>query len=144
MPDCICDVKTLRRTEDKNRKIVRKARAKLKQAAFLLQAGKPPKEGLSVWSWVAGLLGQRLWFYGKTRSYTDRLKIDQKACCGCGLCAKLCPMDNLSLVQGKAQAGDWCTMCYRCINRCPERAITLLGRKVLGQERVEDYLRSRK
>ena len=46
---------------------------------------------------MAGLFGQRLYFYNKTKNYTDKLKIDKKKCIGCGQCIKLCPMQNISL-----------------------------------------------
>ncbi|MFC2603782.1 MAG: 4Fe-4S binding protein [Treponema sp.] len=32
-----------------------------------------------------------------------------------------------------------CTICYRCINNCPARAITLIGTDVLEQCRFENY-----
>lgn len=85
-----------------------------------------------------GLFGQRLWFYGKTAGYTDKLKISEK-CVGCGLCVSLCPTKNLSLRDGKAAAGSQCTMCYRCISHCPQKAITLLGDEVIEQCRFEKY-----
>ncbi|MDD7607217.1 MAG: 4Fe-4S dicluster domain-containing protein [bacterium] len=89
---------------------------------------------------IAGLLGQRLWFYNKTRSYTDKLHIDPNACICCGKCVRLCPMKNISIIDNRVQAHDQCTMCYRCINQCPQRAITLIGKEVIEQHRVEDFL----
>ncbi|MDY4909674.1 MAG: 4Fe-4S binding protein, partial [Candidatus Fimenecus sp.] len=44
-----------------------------------------------------------------------------------------------SLRDGKATAEDRCTMCYRCISRCPQKAITLLGDEVIEQCRFEKY-----
>lgn len=89
---------------------------------------------------MAGLFGQRLWFYGKTKRYTDKVHINADKCIGCGKCVSLCPMDNLGLQSGKAVHSGCCTMCYRCINNCPEQAITLLGKKLYEQCRVEKYL----
>ena len=87
---------------------------------------------------LKGLFGQRLWFYGKTAGYTDKLKISEK-CVGCGLCVSLCPTKNLSLRDGKAAAESQCTMCYRCISHCPQKAITLLGDEVIEQCQFEKY-----
>ena len=42
---------------------------------------------------------------------------------------------------GKAAAGKRCTMCYRCISRCPEQAITLLGKEVKEQCGYENIVR---
>ena len=140
MPDCIGDVKALKKPLEQNRQIVLGADQKIKQAAEMLKQGKPTKEGLGLHYHAAGLFGQRLWFYGKTRQYTDKLKIDREKCAGCSQCVTLCPMDNLKIANQKASAGKRCTMCYRCINNCPQMAITLLGNEVVEQCRIENYL----
>ena len=59
---------------------------------------------------------------------------------GCGLCVKMCPMSNISVVEKKAVPADLCTMCYRCINKCPKQAITLLGKQVVEQSVIEKYV----
>ena len=59
---------------------------------------------------------------------------------GCGVCEHLCPMKNISVEEGKAVPHERCAMCYRCINRCPQRAITLLGKEVVDQSVIEKYL----
>ena len=140
MPDCICDVKTLKRSIPQNRKLIKDATNKLIKASHQLKENRPPQEGINVFYHIAGLLGQRLWFYNKTRSYTDQLHIDPNACICCGKCAGLCPMKNISIIDNRVQAHDQCTMCYRCINQCPQRAITLIGKEVIEQHRVEDFL----
>lgn len=133
MPDCILDVKALKRTQEKNQELVRKARQKMDMAIELYQQGRFPREGLHWWNHVAGLFGQRLWFSGKTKHYTDKLKINRERCIGCGLCVEGCPMQNIYIEQKKAFSRDRCTMCYRCINNCPEQAITLIGKKVVAE-----------
>ncbi len=140
MPDCICDVKTLKRTYPKNKQIVERANEKLILAAQKLKEGKPTQEGLGFFYHLAGLFGQRLYFFNKTRQYSDKLKIDTSACIGCGKCVTVCPMNNLTLCHDKAAAGDRCTMCYRCINQCTQKAITLLGAEVIAQHTVKDFL----
>lgn len=140
MPDCIGDEKLLKRTLKENRKLIKIAESKIYNDVKKLKMGEPSKEGLNVFYHVAGLLGQRLWFYGKTSNYTDRLKIKKSLCIGCGKCVSLCPMENLRIFSGKAVPSNRCTMCYRCINRCPTKAITLLGKKVYEQCRVEKYV----
>ncbi len=138
MPDSICDEKLLKKTVEKNRKIIEAADRKIEQCAEKIKHGKYPKDGLRFYNRIAGFLGQRLWFSGKTKNYSDRLKISD-ACTGCGLCSRLCPMKNIVQKNGRAAAGDRCTMCYRCISSCPAQAITLLGNKVVEQCRYERY-----
>ena len=140
MPDSICDEKALKRSLEENRKLIARAEVKIKEAAENLQENRPQREGLGFQYHLAGLFGQRLYFYHKTKDYTDRLKIDVKKCIGCGKCVKLCPMKNLFLRDGTAAAGGRCTMCYRCICQCPAQAITLLGKQVVEQCYIEKYL----
>lgn len=140
MPDCICDVKALKRSNSKNREIVNRATNKLSYAAHQLKEHKPPQEGLNIFYHIAGLFGQRLWFYHKTQLYSNQLQIDLNACVGCGKCEVLCPMKNISIIDNKAHALDQCTMCYRCINQCSQKAITLIGKEIIEQHKITDFL----
>lgn len=140
MPDCIGDEKALKRTAGQNQNLIQTAEEKIKKAAQALGKGAAPREGLGFGYHLAGLFGQRLWFYGKTRRYSDKLRIDQNACVGCGICSSLCPMHNLIIQSGKAVQKGRCTMCYRCVNHCPRQAVTLLGKKLYEQCTIEKYL----
>lgn len=140
MPDSISDEKALKRKYEKNLKLIRNTEIKIRNAAIQTKSGKPPQEGLGIWHHTAGLFGQRLYFYNKTKHYTNKLKINPQKCIGCGLCEKLCPMKNIKLVNDTAISGNKCTMCYRCINKCPKQAITLLGKKVIEQHDINQYL----
>ena len=138
MPDSVCDSKALKKSISENHKIVLEADTKIEQAAQQIKAGIYPQEGLSLLSHMKGLFGQRLWFYGKTTHYSDKLKINSD-CIGCGLCVQNCPLNNIKMTDGKLFASNQCTMCYRCISHCPKQAITLLGKEVVEQCRYEKY-----
>lgn len=140
MPDCIGDEKLLKKTKEENRALVKQAEEKIKKAAQAFKSGQAPREGLSFLYHMAGLFGQRLWFSHKTKQYSDKLKISAEKCVGCGVCAKLCPMGNLSVEHQMAVHHSRCTMCYRCISHCPNQAITLLGDTLHEQCRIENYL----
>ena len=56
------------------------------------------------------------------------------ACTGCGQCARLCPMNNITIQNGKPAWGSDCTHCMACICRCPVEAIEY-GKKSLGKPR---------
>lgn len=46
-------------------------------------------------------------------------------CISCGLCVRICPTRNFTM-QKKAVPQGRCTLCLRCENRCPAKAITVL------------------
>ena len=140
MPDSISDEKALKRSLQDNQTLVKRAALKVKSAAHDLKSGNPPQEGIGLWYHLAGLFGQRLYFRNKTKTYTDKLKIDKNKCTGCRKCVNLCPMKNIRFEEQKAVSGNRCTMCYRCINKCPAQAITLLGKRVIEQCYLEKYL----
>ena len=56
------------------------------------------------------------------------------ACIGCGKCEKLCPMNNITLPNGRPVWGDNCTQCMACICYCPTEAIEY-GKRSLGKPR---------
>ncbi|MFA6357285.1 MAG: EFR1 family ferrodoxin [Candidatus Omnitrophota bacterium] len=56
-----------------------------------------------------------------------------EACIKCGLCAKVCPVNNVELVEGKPKWLDHCQQCMACLQWCPVEAIqykkNTVGRK---------------
>ncbi len=46
-----------------------------------------------------------------------------ETCTGCGLCARLCPMDNIRIEKGRAVMGDDCATCLACFHWCPAEAV---------------------
>jgi ferredoxin/flavodoxin len=139
MPDSIGDERMLKRPLEVNRALVRRADEKIARAASMMIAGRPSREGLSLWAHLAGLFGQRLWFYGKSTSYKDKPTIDIAKCTVCGLCVRSCPMGNLEKRDGGIAHGARCTMCYRCVNQCPAGALTILGKRIYEQPLFEKY-----
>ncbi len=133
MPDCIGDVKLLKKTELQNNEIIRLADEKIDCAVKKIKNGKYPQQGLGFLSRMAGLFVQRLYFGAKTKRYYKKIKIDPKKCVGCGTCVPLCPMQNIAFNNKTVQFLDRCTMCYRCFSNCPQKAITVLGKKVYAQ-----------
>lgn len=46
-----------------------------------------------------------------------------EACTACGACVGLCPLKNVSLINGRPVWGESCTHCMACICGCPSEAI---------------------
>ncbi|GHU82691.1 iron-sulfur protein [Clostridia bacterium] len=49
-------------------------------------------------------------------------------CTSCGLCAKICPVNNIEIKGGKPVFGDHCEQCMACIQWCPGKAINYKGK----------------
>jgi len=139
MPDCPGDVKALKKSLAANKEIIKKADVKIKLSADKLKSGNPTQDGLNMFYHIAGLFGQRLWFYGKTTTYKNKPNVDTGKCIGCGRCADLCPMRNINIIDNKAVSGNKCTMCYRCFSHCPAKALTIQGKEVYEQCLFENY-----
>lgn len=56
------------------------------------------------------------------------------SCIGCGKCAKVCPLNNVTLKDGKPVWGNNCTHCMACICYCPAEAIEY-GKNSVGKPR---------
>lgn len=72
------------------------------------------------------------YFYGAFVSPKKFRTTDK--CVGCGLCAARCPLNSISIRDGKPVWSDRCTHCMACINGCPAEAIEY-GSKTVGRPR---------
>lgn len=52
-----------------------------------------------------------------------RFRADERKCVGCGTCVSVCPMSNISLVDGKPRFGRSCVGCMACAFSCPSDAV---------------------
>ncbi|MDE7082263.1 MAG: EFR1 family ferrodoxin [Clostridia bacterium] len=138
MPDCIGDNKLLKKSEKENAEIISATEEKIRLTAKKIKNGKYPKNGLSFLHRLAGLFGQRLYFYNKPLNYCKTVSVDSKKCVSCGICGGLCPMKNISIEDNKVVFKDRCTACYRCFSHCPKQAITVMGKKFYTQYYFEE------
>jgi ferredoxin len=64
----------------------------------------------------------------------DKLFYADEKCNSCGICEKVCPVNNIILFDGKPQWQHRCQQCLACIHYCPEIAIQY-GDKTLHKGR---------
>jgi ferredoxin len=90
--------------------------------------GRPPEEwGEMRTSRSGATVSDRVWgfVYRATENWCrTRLHADEQ-CEGCGLCAQLCPVDNVEMRDGRPCFGDQCVLCIRCLHACPQEAIQI-------------------
>lgn len=55
-------------------------------------------------------------------------------CNGCGKCVEVCPLNNVTLFNGKPKWDKNCTHCMACINSCPQKSIEY-GKSTKGKNR---------
>ncbi|HRU06326.1 MAG TPA: EFR1 family ferrodoxin [Candidatus Brocadiia bacterium] len=64
---------------------------------------------------------------GWLHAHGAALSADPAKCVRCGLCAKLCPVRNITLDPAPV-FGMACELCMRCLAFCPKNAITFAGK----------------
>ena len=55
-------------------------------------------------------------------------------CVGCGKCARVCPLNNIKMIDRKPRWGGKCAHCMACYGNCPVEAIEY-GDRTKGKER---------
>lgn len=114
------------------RQIVAKAEPDIDRVISAIRAGQgfaPPRNNLYD-RFMSGPVNPVFYsFFVKANAFTA-----SDDCTGCGQCARLCPINNITIQNGKPVWGGNCTHCMACICYCPTEAIEY-GKKSLGKPR---------
>ena len=62
-------------------------------------------------------------YYNKHLITDEHFWVDEEACIGCGLCKKLCPVDDIEGTKPHWKHNGECTNCLACYHHCPRHAI---------------------
>jgi len=128
MPNNVCNFfLTPLANEKRVHKYITSAFWKMKDVCNEINYGVTTKRGFNPVSRLLGLI-QGSFFPGIEKRASKKVWIDSDCDC-CGLCVSLCPMNNFSLNNGMIETNNNCMMCYRCINKCPQMAISVFLRK---------------
>ncbi|NHJ22125.1 MAG: 4Fe-4S ferredoxin [Candidatus Lokiarchaeota archaeon] len=65
---------------------------------------------------------------------TDKSFYSEDSCTSCEICVKVCPVNNIVMVENRPQWQHKCQQCLACINFCPEECIQF-GKKTLKTKR---------
>lgn len=72
-------------------------------------------------------------FLARVHDADRKFTVDNR-CTSCGMCAEVCPVDNIQLVEGRPAWHHRCEQCMACIQLCPTKAIQA-GKKTERRER---------
>lgn len=61
--------------------------------------------------------------YYELMHLTDKSITINENCNGCGICARVCPVNNIKIVENKPEFQHKCEMCFACDEWCPSNAI---------------------
>ena len=114
------------------KEIIRNAEPVIEQAARMIADGQAfPSPGNNLADRIKSGPVNHVFYTMGVR--TAAFKADDR-CNGCGKCVRVCPLNNLSLVDDLPVWGKTCTHCMACIAYCPTEAIEY-GKKSVGKPR---------
>jgi len=90
--------------------------------------------GKKVWLKIAGIDAPTELSFLESRQLMDEAFYADEACNNCGVCAKICPVHNISMVDGRPVWQHRCEQCFACVHWCPQEALQF-GRATVGKLR---------
>ena len=94
-------------------------------------SGKLEARHIQLWETIVTVPFNPIWCKIKLK---DKDFYVNDKCIGCGKCEKLCPLNNVKMVDKKPTWNGSCTHCMACIGNCPTSAIEY-GTITKGKER---------
>lgn len=91
----------------------------------------------SVWEKFLTGVHRKMYPYPIGLGMTEKYSVEG-SCSHCGICAEVCPMNNIKLCEGKPSFGNQCISCEACTQNCPVNAIRLSDEKSTNRYRNPD------
>jgi ferredoxin len=77
----------------------------------------------SLWLKIAGYKGKTTLSYLESIQLMDHGFHCDGQCSACGICARICPVGNIKMVDGKPVWQHHCEQCFACLQWCPMKAV---------------------
>lgn len=119
-------------------KYFNKAQQKLPEIIATIQKKNPAPIAWGPW-FISGIL-RLTRFYNMFISHvknSDKAFFVQDNCDGCGICANVCPVNNIQLTNKKPAWQHNCENCLACLQWCPKEAIQY-GKITVGRKRYHN------
>jgi len=104
---------------------------KVQQIISMVLARKKVREAERLWAPFSAI--NKYW-KSNHLSQSHRKFTCTAACTSCGNCERICPVDNIRLINGKPQWSDNCQECLACLHLCPAESIEF-GSRTAGKKR---------
>jgi Pyruvate/2-oxoacid:ferredoxin oxidoreductase delta subunit len=62
-------------------------------------------------------------FFRKYVRRADRSFLADEKCNGCCICTRVCPVNNVAMIDGRPSWMGHCEQCYACFHWCPQKAV---------------------
>lgn len=119
-------------SDEINKKIVDQANFELENLLSIIKnEGNFPKTKVSLAGRLQSSLVNSLFYKFIVK---DKKFYASGKCIECGLCSKVCVLNNISCENGRPKWLGTCTHCCACISKCPTGAIEY-GEKTIGKDR---------
>lgn len=117
----------------KQQALFEKAEQKIERIASIVREliSAPIEKG--PW-WQNSVLSFAYYFASSRVAAMDRDFWSEETCNSCGLCARVCPADNIRIQSGRPEWQHRCEQCLACIQWCPQQAIQF-EKKTTGKTR---------
>jgi len=125
--------------KEKQEKLFTKEEAKIKEIANIIKSReeKPIEKNSFL---VNFFFSTFIYNMGSTKiPGADKDFWSNEKCTSCGLCEKICPVNNINMANGKPSWKHHCEQCMACLQWCPSEAIQF-GKKTEGRKRYRHPL----
>ena len=112
--------------DDKNKQKIEKTFVKVEKYVQNIIKNKAVVAKTNIFTKIAFIITSfittKLW-NTKLAKKIMKFKTDKTKCNGCGVCVKLCPLENIE-IKTIPEFKNKCIFCLRCVSYCPQQALS--------------------
>lgn len=120
---------------DKQQKMFVTERKKTEEIARIVTNGKTHYD--ASFFLLSGILKMAYKAGAPKIPFLDKGFWSQDSCTSCGICQKVCPVNNIEIIEGRPRWRHTCQQCFACLQWCPPEAIQY-GKRTIGRRRYRN------